>query len=108
MAFKMKGAPYCECTLNTPILHVDMDENTLGMATNKGGILVNKDIKDPSKIQDVVDHEMVHVNQIKRGDLDYDDDTVFWKGKEYPRSSMQEGAKNLPWEKEAYNEAKNA
>jgi hypothetical protein len=51
---------------------------------------------------------MVHVNQIKRGDLDYDDDTVFWKGKEYPRSSMKEGAKNLPWEKEAYNEAKNA
>ena len=25
-----------------------------------------------------------------------------WKGKKYSRSTMEEGAKNLPWEKEAY------
>tara|TARA_R100000935_G_scaffold456_8_gene1576 strand:- start:358 stop:675 length:318 start_codon:yes stop_codon:yes gene_type:complete len=105
MAFTMKGAPYSTQTLNTPILHVDMDENTLGMATNKGGILVNKDIKDPKKINDVISHEMVHVDQIKRGDLDYDDDNVYWKGDTIPRSSMNEGAKNLPWEAEAYKNA---
>jgi len=34
--------------------------------------------------------------------VDYDDDNVYWKGKKYPRSVMKEGAKNLPWEKEAY------
>ena len=28
---------------------------------------------------------------------------VYWKGKIYPRSKMVEGAKNLPWETEAYN-----
>jgi hypothetical protein len=39
---------------------------------------------------------------MKRGDLDYDDDNVFWKGKKYPRSKMQEGSKKLPWEIEAY------
>ena len=39
---------------------------------------------------------------MKRGDLDYDDNNVYWKGKVYPRSKMREGAKNLPWEKEAY------
>ncbi len=40
---------------------------------------------------------------MKRGDLDYDDENVYWKGKTYSREDMQEGAENLPWEKEAYN-----
>ena len=39
---------------------------------------------------------------MKRGDLDYDDSAVYWRGKRYSRAQMQEGAKNLPWEKEAY------
>jgi hypothetical protein len=37
-----------------------------------------------------------------RNDLYYDDEFVYWKGKKYPRSIMDEGNKNLPWEKEAY------
>ena len=45
---------------------------------------------------------MVHIDQMKRGDLDYDDDNVYWKGKTYSRSKMNEGNPNLPWEKEAY------
>ena len=48
---------------------------------------------------------MIHIDQFKRGDLDYDDTNVYWKGKKYSRNKMQEGAKNLPWEKEAYNKA---
>ena len=28
-------------------------------------------------------HEMVHMDQMARGDLNYNDDKVFWKGKEY-------------------------
>jgi hypothetical protein len=40
---------------------------------------------------------------MRRGDLDYNDSAVFWKGKRYPRATMKEGASNLPWEKEAYN-----
>jgi len=39
---------------------------------------------------------------MKRGDLDYDDDFVYWKGKKYSRAQMKEGAENLPWEAEAY------
>ena len=35
--------------------------------------------------------------------IDYDDNYVYWKGKKYPRSSMDEGNKKLPWENEAYN-----
>ncbi len=42
---------------------------------------------------------------MKRGDLDYDDDYVYWKGKKYSRATMKEGAKNLPWEKEAYKKS---
>ena len=26
----------------------------------------------------------------------------YWKGKKYSRADMEEGAKNLPWESEAY------
>jgi hypothetical protein len=79
-----------------------MEEGVLGKANNNGTIIINKDIKDPKQIQDVVDHENIHIDQMKRGDLDYDDNNVYWKGKKYSRSKMQEGAKNLPWEKEAY------
>jgi hypothetical protein len=39
---------------------------------------------------------------MKRGDLNYDDENVYWKGKKYPRKNMKEGSKKLPWEKEAY------
>jgi len=47
----------------------------------------------------------VHVDQIKRGDLDYDDKYVYWKGKKYLRSKMKEGSPALAWEKEAYKKS---
>ena len=95
----MKGSPY-DCD-NTPIYKVNMEDGVMGKANNNGSIIVNKDL-DPSKVDDVVAHEKVHLDQMKRGDLDYDDENVYWKGKKYSRASMKEGAKNLPWEKEAY------
>lgn len=104
MAFKMNGAPYGGD--NTPIYHVDMEDGVLGKANNNGTIIINKDIKDPKQIDDVVNHEMVHIDQMKRGDLNYDDKYVYWKGKKYSRAQMKEGAKNLPWEKEAYTKTK--
>jgi len=76
----------------------------MGKANNNLTIIINKDV-DPSRTQDVIDHEMVHIDQMKRGDLDYDDKNVYWKGKTYPRSKMNEGAKKLPWEDEAYKNA---
>ena len=45
---------------------------------------------------------MVHIDQMKRGDLSYTNDHVMWKGKKYSRASMKEGSKKLPWEAEAY------
>ena len=101
MAFKL-NAPFP--IDNTPIYHVDMEEGVMGKANNNGTIIINKDVPI-NKIQDVINHEKVHIDQMKRGDLDYDDKYVYWKGKKYSRAQMQEGAKNLPWEAEAYRNA---
>ena len=102
MAFKLTNPPY---TIdNTPIYHVDMEAGVMGKANNNGTIIINKDVP-VNKIQDVVNHEKVHIDQMKRGDLNYDDKYVYWKGKKYSRAQMQEGAKNLPWEDEAYKKA---
>ncbi len=102
MAFKLKP-PYS--LDNTPIYHVDMEDGVLGKANNNGTIIVSNKINSPVQLKDVVDHEMIHINQMKRGDLDYDDKYVYWKGKKYLRSEMQEGNKKLPWEAEAYKNA---
>ena len=85
----------------TPIYSTDLEEGVLGKANNNGTIIINKDL-DPNQIDDVVAHEKIHIEQMKRGDLDYDDENVYWKGKKYSRSDMEEGAKDLPWEAEAY------
>lgn len=104
MAFKLENPPYQ--TDNTPIYNTNMEDGVLGKANRNGTIILNQNISSPVQKQEVIDHEMVHIDQMKRGDLDYTETDVFWKGKKYPRSKMQEGAENLPWEKEAYNKTK--
>lgn len=102
MAFKMRTPLYAAD--NTPIYSVDMDNNILGMAQSNGSILVNKNASPLElKKNKTIEHEMVHIDQMKRGDLDYTGTHVMWKGKKYLRSKMKEGARNLPWEKEAYS-----
>tara|TARA_R110002167_G_scaffold285866_1_gene490898 strand:+ start:33 stop:353 length:321 start_codon:yes stop_codon:yes gene_type:complete len=103
MAFKLNTPPYS--TDNIPVYQVTMEDDVAGKANNNGSIVVNKDL-DPSQIDETIAHEKIHIEQMKRGDLDYDDENVYWKGKAYPRSKMKEGAKNLPWEMEAYKNGK--
>ena len=103
MAFKLKPKYNCN---NTPVYNVNMEDGVLGKANNNGTIIINNNIKDPKKIDQVIKHESVHIDQMKRGDLDYDEKNVIWKGKKYSRSKMKEGAKNLPWEAEAYKKVK--
>jgi len=86
---------------NTPIYQVDEEDGIMGRANKNGSITLNKNLS-PLEQEDVIKHEKVHLDQMERLDLDYDDKYVYWKGKKYPRSKMEEGAKNLPWEKEAY------
>ena len=81
MAFKLNNPPYSYDS--TPIYNVNMEEGVLGKANNNGTIIINKDIKDPKQIEDVINHEMVHIDQMKRGDLIMMIKTVYWKGKKY-------------------------
>ena len=104
MAFKLNEPPYSSS--NIPVYNVSMEDDVLGKANNNGTIIINKDIKDPKQIDEVISHESVHIDQIKRGDLDYDDENVYWKGKTYPRSKMHEGSPTLAWENEAYSKSK--
>lgn len=110
MAFKITP-PYSMD--NTPIYNVDMEEGVMGKANNNGSILISKDLS-PLEAKKVIDHEKIHLEQMGfikdgsgkyRNDLDYDDKYVYWKGKKYSRAQMKEGAKNLPWEAEAYRRA---
>ena len=99
MAYKMKMGKLSMD--NTPIYQMDTDEGVMGQANKNGSIIVDKNLS-PLEQEDVVRHEKVHLDQMERGDLDYDNNNVYWKGKKIPRSTMDEGDKNLPWEKEAY------
>ena len=108
MAFKMRMGKLSMD--NTPIYQVDLDGDVMGEAHNNGSILVDKNLSSEVR-EDAIRHEEVHLMQMGlkkdesgkyRCDLDYDDEFVYWKGKKYPRSKMNEGAKNLPWEVEAY------
>ncbi len=99
MGFKMKMGKLSMD--NTPIYQIDEEEGVMGRANKNGSITLNKNLS-PLEQEDVIKHEKVHLDQMDRGDLDYDDKYVYWKGKRIPRSKMEEGAKNLPWEKEAY------
>ena len=99
MAYKMKMG---KLSLdNTPIYQIDEEDGVMGRANKNGSITLNKNLS-PLEQKDVIRHEKVHLDQMERGDLDYDDKNVYWKGKKMPRSKIEEGGKNLPWEKEAY------
>jgi len=91
----------------TPILHKDLGKNVVGEANKDGSIFLDKGVKNNPKLQqEAIAHEKVHIDQMKRGDLDYDNKNVYWKGKAYPRKKMKEGAQNLPWEEEAYQKTR--
>tara|TARA_R110002095_G_scaffold196151_1_gene174961 strand:- start:256 stop:585 length:330 start_codon:yes stop_codon:yes gene_type:complete len=99
MGFKMKMGKLS--IDNTPIYQIDEEEGVMGRANKNGSITLNKNLS-PLEQEDVIKHEKVHLDQMERGDLDYDNKYVYWKGKRMPRSKMEEGDKSLPWEKEAY------
>ena len=88
MAFKISPFYYLD---NTPVYNVDMEDGVLGKANKNGSIILSKDL-DPKKAKEVIDHEKVHLGQMKRGDLDYDDKYVYWKGKKiFKRTNERRG-----------------
>ncbi len=103
MAFKIKP-PYDSDKMNQPIYFANLEEGVLGKTNNNASVVLDEElgVEDQAKVEA---HEAVHVDQIKRGDLSYDDENVYWKGETYSRKKMNEGDAALPWEAEAYNNA---
>ena len=103
MGFKLEKPPY---NLDGPAVYLnDFKEegSVLGRTNKNGTILINKDV-DPKYHDAVIKHEKVHVDQIERGDLDWDGPNFYWKGKKYSRSLNMMGTGKEPWEIEAYKE----
>ena len=91
-----------------PVIKKELEDGVIAEANKDGSIYIDKDVKKGSPLEkEALAHEAVHLDQMKRGDLNYDDKNVYWKGKSYSRDEMNEGAKKLPWEKEAYDKTKN-
>jgi len=91
-----------------PVIKKELDDGVIAEANNDGTIYLDKDVKDGSPLaKEAIAHEMVHMDQMARGDLNYDDNNVYWKGKKYDRDDMNEGSKQLPWEAEAYQKTNN-
>ena len=71
---------------------------------------MNKDhARDPKTREKIKIHEKHHLKEMivdKNSDgtpkLDYDAESVSYKGVKHPRSGFDEGNKGLPWEKDAY------
>ena len=95
------------------VIKKDLDPGILGEANNDDTIYVDKDIPSGSaKEKEVIKHEMVHQEDMKKGDLAYTDNDVTWKGSKYARKGgkiqykgkwLPEGDHSFPWEKRAHN-----
>lgn len=116
MGFKLKqfsdlvGIDKETSTYNTPVFKKDLEGGILAEANNDGTIFIDKSLKGKEK-EKAVAHEQVHMDQMKQGKLQYNDNEVIWKkdtrspARVYKRANMDEGAKNLPWEDEAYKKS---
>ena len=114
MAFKINPT-YDTTRLTTPVYTVPLEEGILGEAQMNGTILVSDKMGDVNQINDTIAHEDIHIDQMNTpfklpsGEitklLAYDNDNVYWKGKVFPRSEMEEGDKELEWEADAYKRA---
>lgn len=103
MSFKLKGAPYDKNDMNIGVYKQNLTDGSVGKS-NHTGIIIQNGI-DPLTEKAVIAHEKVHQIQQQKGELDYDDNNFYWKGKTYPREKLNEHNENLPWEKEAYKES---
>ena len=96
-----------------PIKKVDLEGDTLGEANMDGSISLDVSVDENSPMgRRVIKHEQSHIEDIKSGRASYDDNSVTWKGKKYPRKNGKikyngtwyaEGHNVLPWEKKAIN-----
>jgi hypothetical protein len=124
MGFKLKnfsdlvGIDKESSTYGTPVFKKDLEGTVVAEANNDGTIFVDEKVDSPTK-KEAVAHEKVHIDQLKTGRLQYDDNTLTWKkdtrspARVYKREngklidtktgeSKNEGDPTLEWEHEAY------
>ena len=64
------------------VIRKKLGKNVLGHANDDNTILIDNSVKKNSDQEKaVLAHEKVHLKQMKKGDLKYDDDYFYWKGK---------------------------
>ena len=87
-----------------------LDRGAVGQAFRDGTIQVDPNLS-PIEREKTILHEQQHVKQMQEDGLDYDDANIYYKNKKHPRKGGKilyngkwhaEGAKELPWEKEAF------
>ncbi len=103
MSFKQKGAPYEKDNMNMAVYRKDLGDGSAAKS-NHTGIILQTGLS-PEEEQAAIAHEKVHQYQQRNGDLDYDENNFYWKGKTYPRENLNEHNEKLPWEVEAYKES---
>ena len=66
-----------------------LDEDVIAEANNDGSMYIDDDVNIYSEEgKAAIAHEQVHHDQMKRGDLNYDEDFVYWKDTVYPRDCL--------------------
>ena len=103
MSFKQKGAPYEKDNMNMAVYRKDLGDGSAAKS-NHTGIILQTGLS-PEEEHAAIAHEKVHQYQQRKGDLDYDKENFYWKGKTYPRENLNEHNEKLPWEVEAYKES---
>lgn len=103
MGFKLKGKPYDKDDMNIAVYRKNLDDGSAAKS-NHTGIVLQTGLS-PEMEGAAIEHEKVHQYQQRRGDLDYDENNFYWKGKTYPRKNLNEHNAKLPWEVEAYKES---
>ena len=99
----------------TPVIRVPLDKGIMGEANMDGSIYVNKNIIPGSKEdKQVINHEMRHATDMRLGKLAYDDNSITYNGKVFPRETIngkdmikvdgkwkEAGDHVFPWEEDA-------
>ena len=99
----------------TPIIRTDLGPGITGEANMDGSIYVNSNII-PGSLEDkqTINEEMRHATDIKIGKIAYDDNSVTYNGREFPRMDIdgvdsiladgewkEAGDPSFPWEIDA-------
>jgi len=101
----------------TPVIRIPLDEGIMGEANMDGSIYVNSNIIPGSEEdRQVINHEMRHATDMRLGKLKYDDNSVTYNGKVFPRETIngkdmikvdgiwkEAGDHDFPWEDDANN-----